>query len=129
MTIGKKVLPFSSAAIAGNLVFISGQGGLNPDTGEVVGKTLEEQTVRTMLNIQRILEENNLNFSHVKKANIYLANREDYTEFNRIYSQFVTEPFPARTTIYCDLNYDLLVEIDVIAASERGGGEEWISSM
>lgn len=120
MTIGKKVLPFSTAVITGNLVFISGQGGLNPDTGEVVGQTLEEQTVRTMLNIQRILVENNLNFSHVKKANIYLANREDYTEFNRIYSQFVTVPFPARTTIYCDLNYDLLVEIDVIASSERG---------
>ncbi len=115
-----KVLPFSSAAHAGNLVFVSGQGGLDPDTGKVVGLTLEEQTVRTMLNIQRILEENGLDFSHVKKSNIYLAKREDYAEFNKIYAQFVKAPFPARTTIYCDLNYDLLVEIDVIATTERG---------
>jgi len=119
MSILPKVLPFSSYTRAGSLVFVSGQGGLDPATGNIVGPTLEEQTVRTMMNIEAVLKESGLNFSHVKKANIYLARREDYVEFNDIYARFFTEPYPARTTVYCDLNYDLLVEIDVVASADE----------
>ncbi len=110
-------LPFSSATRLGPLLFVSGQVGLNPLTGEVVGPTLEEQTVQTMLNLQAILAENNLDFSQVRKANVYLAKREFYAEFNKIYRRYFSVPYPARTTVYCDLNYDLLVEIDLIAAA------------
>ncbi len=116
MSILPRVLPFSSSTRAGSLVFISGQGGLDPATGRIVGPGLEEQTVCTMRNIERILQESNLNFSHVKKVNIYLTRREDYVAFNEIYARFFNEAYPARTTVYCDLNYDLLVEIDVIAS-------------
>ncbi|MEF2244777.1 RidA family protein [Paenibacillus sp. IITD108] len=116
MSIQSKVLPFSSASFSGSLVFVSGQGGLDPITGEVVGPTLEEQTVRTMLNIQAILHANNMDFNQVKKANIFLAKREHYAEFNEIYARYFSAPYPARTTVYCDLNYDLLVEIDVVAS-------------
>jgi len=110
-----KVLPFSSATQSGSLLFVSGQGGLDPVTGKVVGLTLREQTVQTIMNIKSILEENQMDLSHVKMAHIYLNKREHYAEFNEIYSRFFTAPYPARTAVYCDLNYDLLVEIDVIA--------------
>ena len=92
------------------------QGGLDPVTVEVVGPSLEEQTAQTMDNIGAILAENGLSFNHVKKVNIYLSQRELYKTFNELYAEYFQAPYPARTTVYCELNYDLLVEIDVIAS-------------
>ncbi|MEF2244191.1 RidA family protein [Paenibacillus sp. IITD108] len=110
------VLPFSSATKTDGLLFVSGQGGLDPATGKVVGASLEEQTAQTMDNIKTILAEHGLSFSHVKKVNIYLSQRGLYSAFNELYAHYFQAPYPARTTVYCDLNYDLLVEIDVIAS-------------
>lgn len=112
-------LPFSPLARSGSTVYVSGQGGLDPETGMVVGPMLEEQTTRTMANIEAILNKSGLNLSHVKKVNIYLVRREDYAKFNEIYARFFKAPYPARTTVYCSLNYDLLVEIDVIASADE----------
>ncbi|QNK58593.1 RidA family protein [Paenibacillus sp. PAMC21692] len=120
MTSIPKVLPFSSSSRIGDSIFVSGQGGLDPQTGAVVGPALEEQTVQTMENILAILRKDNLDFCHVKKVNIYLSRRDLYKEFNEIYARYFTAPYPARTTIYCDLNYDLLVEIDVVAEISNG---------
>jgi 2-iminobutanoate/2-iminopropanoate deaminase len=58
-----------------------------------------------------------LDLEHVVKVNVYLSDRRSYEEFNKIYARYFTAPFLARTTIYCDLNYDLLIEIDVIAST------------
>lgn len=113
-----KPKPFSSARHTESLVFVSGQGGLDPETGQVVGDDLESQTVQTMENIRRILEQNDLTLDDVVKANIYLKRRDDYNEFNEIYGRFFTPPYPSRTAIYCDLNFDILVEIDVIAVKK-----------
>ncbi len=113
-----KALQISSATFESPLMFEYVQVVYDPQTGAVVGPSLEEQTIQTMENILAILREQQLDFSHVKKANIYLAKREHYQEFNELYARYFTEKFPARTTVYCDLNYDLLVEIDVIACSD-----------
>ncbi|MDR6553188.1 RidA family protein [Paenibacillus qinlingensis] len=107
--------PISAAIQTDSLVFVSGQGGLDPLTGAVVGSDLESQTVQTMANIGQILAAAGLTFDDVVKCNIYLSDRKLYEEFNTIYRRFFTSPFPSRTAVYCDLNYDLLVEIDVIA--------------
>jgi 2-iminobutanoate/2-iminopropanoate deaminase len=48
-----------------------------------------------------------------------LVRQEDYTKFNEIYARYFKAPYPARTTVYCSLNYDLLVEIDVIASADE----------
>jgi len=77
-----KDLPLSASSRAGSLLFVSGQGSLDPLTGAVVGVTIEEQTAQTMENIRVILAEDNLNFSHVKKVNIFLSSRELYGAFN-----------------------------------------------
>ncbi|MCU6709586.1 RidA family protein [Paenibacillus sp. J5C_2022] len=111
----KTSLPFSLSSRLGSAVYVSGQVGLDPVSGAVVGPTLEEQTVQTMRNIQSILKGEGLDFSDVKKVSVYLTKREFFETFNEIYIRFFKEPYPARTTIYCDLNYDLLVEIDVVA--------------
>ncbi|MFC4807949.1 RidA family protein [Paenibacillus sp. GCM10023250] len=108
-------LPFSSAIQAGPFVFVSGQGGLDPVTGRVVGSDLEAQTVRTMENIRLILTDRKLGMDDIVKVNVYLKDRSLYAEFNDVYKRYFTPPFPARTTIYCDLNFDLLVEIDATA--------------
>ena len=108
-------LPFSSAARTDSLLFVSGQGGLDPLTGEIVGPAIKEQTIQTMENIEAILAEHGLGFNDVKKVNVYLADRKLYKAFNELYGQYFSSSYPARTTVYCELNYDLLVEIDVIA--------------
>lgn len=116
----RKKKPISPAIKTESLVFVSGQGGLDPDTGAVVGSDLESQTVQTIENIRRILTRSGLGLKDIVKCNVYLSNRKLYDEFNDIYRRFFDNPYPSRTTVYCDLNYDLLVEIDAIAV--KGGG-------
>ncbi|UVI27299.1 RidA family protein [Paenibacillus spongiae] len=112
---GTSELPFSSATRTDSLLFVSGQGGFDPITGEVPVNDLERQTVYTMQNIQNILSESGLTFEDVVKVNIFLSDRKHYKAFNQIYSRLCPRPYPARTLVYCELNFDLLVEIDVIA--------------
>ncbi|NOU65401.1 RidA family protein [Paenibacillus sp. LMG 31461] len=107
--------PFSSAIQTTNTLYISGQGSIDLQTGEIIGTDVQTQTIKTMNNIGEILSAANLTFQDLVKVNVYLTNRSDYQEFNETYRQFFQAPYPARTTIYCDLNYDLLVEIDAIA--------------
>ncbi|MDF2671041.1 MAG: hypothetical protein K0R67_3347, partial [Paenibacillus sp.] len=109
-------LPFSQGIRTDNAVYVSGQGGID-NQGRVVGPDIESQTVTTMENIRRVLIASGLDLEHVVKVNVYLSDRRSYEEFNKIYARYFTAPFPARTTIYCDLNYDLLIEIDVIAST------------
>lgn len=116
MTTGRFTnLPFSSAVQTDCCVYVSGQGGLDPITNEIVGPDIESQTMTTMENIRAILIANELDIAHIVKVNVYLSDRDMYVRFNEVYRKFFKAPYPARTTIYCDLNYDLLVEIDAIA--------------
>lgn len=112
---GMDELPFSSATPSDSHLFVSGQGGTDPITGEVTADDLESQTVLTLRNISIILAQSGLTLEDVVKVNIYLKNRTDYESFNRIYAREFPRPYPARTLVYCDLNFDLLVEIDVVA--------------
>ncbi|MNI12227.1 Enamine/imine deaminase [compost metagenome] len=102
-------------------MFVSGQGGFDPITGIVPVNNLEKQTVNTMCNVQNILMERGLTFNDVVKVNIFLSDRSFYKEFNQIYSRLCPRPYPARTLVYCELNFDLLVEIDVIAKLKNIG--------
>ncbi|WNQ13063.1 RidA family protein [Paenibacillus aurantius] len=116
----KKKMPFSMGVETDRYVYVSGQGGLDLGTGEIVGPDLEAQTVKTMENIREVLASFKLDLSDIVKVNVYLSDRSLYGEFNEIYARFFQEPYPARTLVYCELNYDLLVEIDAIAAVRNG---------
>jgi len=113
------VLPFSNGYLVDSCLYVSGQGGIDRETGTIVGPDIESQTVTTMENIRNVLLEHDMDFHNVVKMNVYLSDRRLYREFNEIYSRYFRDRFPARTTIYCDLNYDLLVEIDAIAVAGK----------
>lgn len=107
--------PYSQAVITGNLLFSSGQIALDPDTGVVVGETIEEQTEQVMKNLGAILEEAGLGYSDVVKTVCFLDNMEDFVAFNEIYGKYFTEK-PARSCVAVEtLPKGVLCEVEVIA--------------
>lgn len=114
-------LPFSHAVAAGDYVFVSGQVGVDPKTRELVGETIEEQTVQCLRNIETVLKSCGLTLDHVVKTNAYVLKNELIPFFNKAYGELMKQPYPARTTIVTDIA-PYLVEIDVIAykGSVRG---------
>ncbi len=112
-------LPFSEGIIHDGTAYISGQGPLDPQSGEILGSTPAEQTDITLNNIQRILEAGGSSLDSIVKATVYLDNMEYYEEVNEAYGARLSEPFPARTAMeVVNLPVDIMVEIDVIAAVE-----------
>lgn len=112
---GMDEAPLSPSTPTDSLLFVSGQGAIDPLTGKIAADGLESQTSMTIRNIEDILAQSGLTLHDVVKVNIYLKNRADYETFNRVYARLFPQPYPARTLVYCDLNFDLLVEIDVVA--------------
>lgn len=112
----KPVGPYSQAVVAGNLVFCSGQLGLDPISGELVGKTAAEQAERAILNLKAVLLRAGSELSHVVKVTLYLRDMRDFQEVNDVYSRHFIEMKPARTTIAASqLPKGALVELDAIA--------------
>jgi 2-iminobutanoate/2-iminopropanoate deaminase len=106
---------YSQAIAAGGLLFVAGNGPYDPETRDVVGDTIEEQTERTMRNIAAILRGAGLDWSHVVNTTAYLGHlHRDWAGFDRVYGSFLTPPYPARATTGAALK-NILVEISVIA--------------
>ena len=107
--------PYSQAISFKELIFISGQIGIDVKTGKLVDG-IENQTQKVMENIKNILEEAGLNFGNVLKTTIFLTNMADFPKVNEIYSSYLKEPYPARSTIEVkSLPKGALIEIEVIA--------------
>jgi 2-iminobutanoate/2-iminopropanoate deaminase len=101
----------------GNLVFTAGMGPHDPETGKVVGDTIEEQTAQVMKNLAAVLAVHGLTFDHVLKTTVHLTDLPgDFRRFDRTYREFVNPPYPARTTVGSKIKGDILVEIDMVAA-------------
>jgi reactive intermediate/imine deaminase len=109
------VAAYSQAARKGNILQVAGQGPVDPKTGAFAGSTIAEQTRQTMLNVQTILRAAGADFDDVVMMRIYLADLGDFAAMNEVFSTFVTEPFPARTTVGVSLLGGMLVEIDALA--------------
>jgi len=108
--------PYSQGLRVGDFVFVSGQGPLDPDTGKIVGETIEEQTARVLENIKAILEVGGATMADVVKANAYLSDMTLFERYNKVYVTYFPDPKPARTTVGTQLPLKgILVEIDVIA--------------
>lgn len=108
--------PYSHAVVAGNLMFLSGQIAINPETGEMPAG-VQAQTVQAIANIKAILAEKGATLDNVVKTTVYLAEMSLFGEMNEIYAQHFSEPFPARSAIAVkELPKRALVEIEVIAA-------------
>jgi 2-iminobutanoate/2-iminopropanoate deaminase len=113
--LGDLKLPFSHAMQIGDLVFVSGQASVDLETGEIVGGTFAEEFERSVANLRAILAAAGAALADVVKVGCYVRRDEDLPEFNRLYRETFSEPFPARTTITNCLPPQLLFEIDCVA--------------
>lgn len=111
----KSHLPFSPAIHSGDYVFISGQASTNAE-GKIVTGTFEEECRRSFENLKAILEAAGLGFKDVVQVRNYVGRQEYLSEFNTIYREFFSEPYPARTTLIGCLGDLLKFEVDAIAA-------------
>ena len=108
--------PYVQGNIAGGLLFASGQIPLDPETGEIVGSTIEEQTVQVMKNVAAILEAAGTDFDHVVKTTCFLNDMNDFAAFNAEYAKSFGEVRPARSAVAVEkLPKGALVEVEVIA--------------
>ncbi|RYG72242.1 RidA family protein [Lentibacillus lipolyticus] len=106
--------PYSQAIQAGDFVYISGQIGLQPETGELADG-IENQTRQVLKNLQAILAEADADFSDVVKFTIYVASMDDFATVNEIYGGYLTQPYPARATVeVSQLPKGARIEMDAI---------------
>ena len=110
---------YSQGIAVGPLVFVAGQGPVNPLTSRSE-PGLEAQTHQAIRNVRAILEAAGCTLDEVVKVTAHLANVEDFAVFNGVYREYFRDPFPVRTTVGSTL-IDGLVEIDVIAYRVDGG--------
>jgi 2-iminobutanoate/2-iminopropanoate deaminase len=111
----KPIGPYSQAVQYGDLVFVSGQIGLDPVTGNL-SESVEGQTLQVMENVKSILQEAGLGFSDVVQTRIYITNISDWDTVNRIYGRYFEKEYPARATVHATgLPKGAKVEIEVIA--------------
>ena len=108
--------PYSQGIILNGIAFFSGQIPLSPETGEVVGTTIEEQTEQVMKNIKALLESQGAEFTDVVKTTCFLADMGDFTAFNEVYAKYFTGK-PARSCVAVKaLPKGVLCEVEAIAA-------------
>ena len=108
--------PYSQAIKAGGMVFCSGQIPIDPATGQFVSENVAEQTVQVFKNLEAVLKAAGTGLSNVVKTTVFLADMNDFTEMNEVYSQFFSENKPARATVEAArLPRDAKVEIECIA--------------
>ena len=90
--------PYSQGIVVNGTAFFSGQIPLSPETGEVIGTTIREQTEQVMKNIQGLLESQNASFTDVVKTTCFLADMSDFAAFNEVYAKYFTGK-PARSCV------------------------------
>ncbi|HXX42517.1 MAG TPA: RidA family protein [Chthoniobacterales bacterium] len=113
--------PYSQAVRTGSTIYCAGQIPLDPKTGQIVAGGVDVQTRRVMENIRAVLRTEQLNFDHVVKTTIFLADLGDFQTVNEIYGSYFTQAPPARSTVQvAALPKGARVEIEVIAVADAG---------
>ena len=110
--------PYSQAVRVGDMLFASGQVGLDPATGQMVAGGITEQTVRVLENVKAVLAQAGLDLSDVVKTTVFLKTMSDFAAINEVYARYLAPEGvvpPARSTVaVAGLPKDALVEIEVI---------------
>ena len=108
--------PYNQAIAAGNMLFISGQICIDPATGQLKNKDVQEETHQVMHNLKAILKEAGMDFSHVVKTSIFLTDMHQFSIVNEAYGKYFDGDFPARETVQVSaLPKFVNVEISMIA--------------
>ncbi|WP_121743261.1 Rid family detoxifying hydrolase [Natronorubrum halophilum] len=110
--------PFSQAIRDGNRIYVSGQGPIDPESGNIVGDDIGEETARTLENVGAILDAAGSSLDDIVKATVFVQDMDDYDAINEVYGEYMGEPYPARSAVQVkDLPIDIGVEIEVIATA------------
>ena len=113
----KAIGPYSQAVVAGDLVFCSGQIGLDPNTGEFVQGGVKEQTAQVFKNLEAVLQAAGARLDAVVMVNVYLKSMNDFKDMNDVYAAFFGDHKPARATVgVSELPKNALVEISCVAS-------------
>lgn len=107
--------PYSQGIRKGDLVFVAGQVGIDPETSEKVPGGIVEQGAQTLENVKTILAEAGASMDDVVKTTVHVSDLGMFAEFNAVYERYFSEPRPVRTTVESGLPGGFLVEVDVIA--------------
>ena len=107
--------PYSQAVRVGNLLFVSGQVGLSPDTGEIAGYDFEAQARQAFENVRAVLAAANCSMDDVVKTTCWVADAASFQEFNALYAEFFPKEPPTRSTPIVALPKGLLFSIECIA--------------
>ena len=109
--------PYSQGIVDGDRIFVSGQGPIGPDSGEIVGETVREETERTLENVAAVLAAADSSLDDVVKTTVFVTDMSNYDAVNDVYAEYMSNPFPARSAVeVADLPVDIGVEIEVIAS-------------
>jgi len=115
-TAPKPIGPYSQAVVEGNFIFVSGQGAINPSTGQLERGDARSETKRVFENLKAILAAAGSSLAKVVKCNVYLRDINDFQAMNEVYATYFEAPYPARTTIQAGaLPAGIAVEIEVVA--------------
>lgn len=108
--------PYNQAVQVGDTVYISGQVCIDPQTGDLTNRDIQEETHRVMKNLKAILSAAGLTFNHVVKTTIFITDMKQFSEINEVYGKYFEGDFPARETVQVGaLPKFVNVEISMIA--------------
>ena len=108
--------PYNQAIQTGNFLFISGQVCIDPPTGQLKNKDIQEETHQVMHNLRSILQEAGMDFNNVVKTTIFITDMNRFAEINEVYGKYFSDKFPARETVQVSaLPKFVNVEISMIA--------------
>jgi 2-iminobutanoate/2-iminopropanoate deaminase len=112
---------YSQGWRAGDFIFVTGTGPIDPATSALSGETIEEQTELTIDNIEAILAADGASLADVVKVTVHLSDPSLFPRYNAVYARRFSQPYPTRTTVGSDLGAlpGMLIEIDCIAYSPR----------
>ena len=115
----KAIGPYSQAVKCNGLIFVSGQGAIDPATQQVIEGDVAAQTERVMKNLSAILAASGSKFDQVLRTTVFLKNMDDFAAMNAVYAKYFKAEPPARSTVeVARLPKNVLLEIDVIAQAE-----------
>ncbi len=108
--------PYSQAIRANGMIYCSGQIPINPATGTIEAKTIEEQTAQSITNLKNVLEKAGSSLAKVVKTTVFIKNMNDFAALNKVYAELFGDTKPARSCVeVARLPKDVLVEIECIA--------------